>query len=440
MGITAGVGALIGGVVGGGASVASGILGSNAASDAASTQAQAANNAANLQRQTATDALNFNKQQYGNSLNIMAPWINTGQSANSRLAFLMGLNPNQGLPPGVTNPNMQGTPTGQGGTDLSSLLGGFNPGQVARTPAGNSIQAFAQGGQVPMLNASPTNQAINGGPTPVGSLPNGGLGINPGGGALNPNDPGQNFLGGFTAPGGQVPTNTVNAGGTGQIPINGAGPGGSITASINQGGGGQVPINQVGAPLSNGFGSLAQGWNQTFTSPTDVTEQNDPGYQFRLAQGQQALQNSAAARGGLLSGRTAKAINDYAQNSASNEYSNVYNRALQNYNTNYNTFSNDQSNLFNRLSALSGTGQVGANQLSNAGLSTANTNANIGLTSAGQIGQQLNNAGAASASGYVGGSNAITGALSGVANSATGALSLYQLLNRQNSNPGGQGV
>src|SRR5689334_9414315 len=39
---------------------------------------------------------------------------------------------------------------------------------------------------------------------------------------------------------------------------------------------------------------------QSFQAPTGVDMSNDPGYQFRLQQGEEALQNSAAARGGLL--------------------------------------------------------------------------------------------------------------------------------------------
>jgi len=65
-----------------------------------------------------------------------------------------------------------------------------------------------------------------------------------------------------------------------------------------------------------------------FQAPTGATEQNDPGYQFRLQQGEKALQASAAARGNLLTGDTAKAIQGYGQDYASNEFQNLWNRAL----------------------------------------------------------------------------------------------------------------
>lgn len=73
----------------------------------------------------------------------------------------------------------------------------------------------------------------------------------------------------------------------------------------------------------------------TFSAPTGASEQNDPGYQFRLAQGEQALQNSAAARGVLNTGGTLKDVLGYGQNYASQEYANVFNRALQNYANQY---------------------------------------------------------------------------------------------------------
>jgi len=151
-------------------------------------------------------------------------------------------------------------------------------------------------------------------------------------------------------------------------------------------------------------------WTEQFQAPTNVTEQNDPGYQFRLQQGQQALENSAAARGGLLSGNTAKAITDYSQNYASNEYSNVYGRAFNEYSTRYNQFQTNQANTFNRLSSLAGGGQVAAGQLGQEGQAASSNIANINAVGGAQQGASLMNAGAARASGYAGVANAISGA------------------------------
>jgi hypothetical protein len=231
---------------------------------------------------------------------------------------------------------------------------------------------------------------------------------------------------------------TTNAGQPGSI-LQGLLPGeGGTPGQVQGGGSGTAPVgNPTTGTVDPSFGSLATGWNQTFQSPTDVTEQNDPGFKFRQQQAQQAYENSAAARGGLFSGGTAKGLSDYMGQSATSEYGNVYNRALQNYNTNYNTFTNDQTNQFNRFSTLAGLGQTSATNLSGAGLNAAGNAANIGLTSAGQIGQNLNNAGAAAGSGYVGGANAITGGI----NSASNSLSTLALLKQlQAGNPNYQGV
>jgi hypothetical protein len=125
--------------------------------------------------------------------------------------------------------------------------------------------------------------------------------------------------------------------------------------------------------------------------------QKDPGYDFRMQEGQKALERSAAARGGLQSGGTMKALTRYGQDFASNEYQNAYNR-----------FNNDRSNRFNRLSGIAGVGQAANSQIGQAGANYAN-----------QVGQ--NTMGAANAAGAAGiaGANAWGGALSGIAGTAT---------------------
>lgn len=118
-------------------------------------------------------------------------------------------------------------------------------------------------------------------------------------------------------------------------------------------------------------------FNQTYTGQ-DIY--SDPSYQFRLQQGQDAIQSSAAAQGGLLSGATLKALQGYGQDMASQEYSNAYNR-----------FNADQTNRYNRLSNLVGIGQNAAAQVGNAGAQTSqaianNTMAGANALAAGQIG------------------------------------------------------
>ena len=71
-----------------------------------------------------------------------------------------------------------------------------------------------------------------------------------------------------------------------------------------------------------------------FAAPTAADMGQDPGYQFRLTEGQKALERSGAARGVTNTGGNMKGLLDYGQQAASQEYGNVYNRNLNTYNTN----------------------------------------------------------------------------------------------------------
>jgi len=198
---------------------------------------------------------------------------------------------------------------------------------------------------------------------------------------------------------------------------------------------GQGAVSNLGQLLAPG-GQLTQGYG-SFTAPTGVTEQNDPGYQFRLTQGLNALQNSAAARGGLLSTGTAKNINDYAQNSASNEYSNVYNRALGTYQTNQANFNQNNNNLYSRLSGLSGQGLQAGSSLGGMLQSGAQNVAGINANEAQQYGSAIQNQGAAQASGIIGANNAWQGALGGAVNNLGGFLSAQFPMNSSGYGGGG---
>lgn len=103
----------------------------------------------------------------------------------------------------------------------------------------------------------------------------------------------------------------------------------------------------------------------------DFQNNKDPGYDFDLQQGQQALERSAAARGGLQTGGTLKDLTSYAQGMASNEYQNAYNRYM-----------NNQSTQFNRLASVAGIGQTATGALGQAGANMANGIGNIAMSNA----------------------------------------------------------
>lgn len=81
---------------------------------------------------------------------------------------------------------------------------------------------------------------------------------------------------------------------------------------------------------------------------------NDPGLQFRIKKGTQALEGSATARG-LFSGNDAKAINDYASESASDEYDRAYGRS-------FSAFTDQRDTVQNALKDLATRGQSAVDQ------------------------------------------------------------------------------
>jgi hypothetical protein len=117
--------------------------------------------------------------------------------------------------------------------------------------------------------------------------------------------------------------------------------------------------------------------------------QQDPGYAFRLKEGQKRLERSAAARGGLISGAALKAATEYGQEMGSQEYMNAFNR-----------YQAERTARLNPLQSLTGMGQTTAQQIGGAGQNMASN-----------VGNAIGSAAAARASGYVGGANALTSGL-----------------------------
>ena len=165
----------------------------------------------------------------------------------------------------------------------------------------------------------------------------------------------------------------------------------------------QEPWRQAGI---NALAKMQAQYNQmpaAFTGQVNLGQ--DPGYAFRLSEGQKALERSAAARGGLLSGGTLKGTQRFAQDLASQEYQNAYNRAL----TQYNAAAQREATGYNRLAALAGVGQTATGALSSAAGQTGSNLGNL-YYNAGQ------SAGQSRASGYMGVGNAATGGLNSYLN------------------------
>ena len=119
--------------------------------------------------------------------------------------------------------------------------------------------------------------------------------------------------------------------------------------------------------------------------------QKDPGYQFRVDEGERALTRGAAARGLAKSTPGLKALLRFNQDMGSQEYGAAYGR-----------FEAGKSQKFNLLSYLSGAGQNAA-----AMAGTAGTNAAAGMSQASIAG------GNAAAGGVVGSASAWNNAIQG---------------------------
>lgn len=117
--------------------------------------------------------------------------------------------------------------------------------------------------------------------------------------------------------------------------------------------------NEVPSGIS--FGDLTKSFR-----PSDLY--TDPSYKWRLEQGQKALERSAAARGGLLSGGTLKDLTNYAQGAASQEYGNAYNR-----------FAADRDSRFNKFSTLAGIGQTANSQAAQSGQTYADNTGSLAM-------------------------------------------------------------
>ncbi len=102
------------------------------------------------------------------------------------------------------------------------------------------------------------------------------------------------------------------------------------------------------------LGAITPFQNTSFT-PTDL--QNDPGYQFQLQQGEQALARNQAARGNYFSGEALKAAQDYGQGLAGTTFDAANNRYNTNRNFNYGV-ATDQAGIFGNQGNIEATAGV----------------------------------------------------------------------------------
>jgi hypothetical protein len=123
-----------------------------------------------------------------------------------------------------------------------------------------------------------------------------------------------------------------------------------------------------------GYGSAATAFKVEGFDPNTLFQQfnaqemeQDPGYAFRLSEGQKAIERSTAARAGLQSGAALKAAARYGQEMGSQEYQNAFNRfqankafQAQEYGNAFNRFTTERANMLAPLQNLTASGQASA--------------------------------------------------------------------------------
>lgn len=157
---------------------------------------------------------------------------------------------------------------------------------------------------------------------------------------------------------------------------------------------GTAGIQELGRRLGVSGDASSAGYGGLLKNFTTQDFETDPGYAFRLAEGQKALDRVASKNGKVFSGGALKDANSWAQGLASQEFQNAYDR-----------FNTDQTTIYNRLAGISGTGQTAANTLGTLGANEANQISDLGT-------QQGN----ARASGIIGQNNAWQTGLNAIGN------------------------
>lgn len=124
-----------------------------------------------------------------------------------------------------------------------------------------------------------------------------------------------------------------------------------------------APFIEVGTASLTSLGEDIDELTRPFT--TEDFEA-DPGFQFRIEQGERGITNFLSSRGLADSGRAGKELLRFNQQTASNEFDRAFNR-----------FTTTQGNRFNRLLALSNVGQDATDNLVAA--SQKRTGRNVGI-------------------------------------------------------------
>jgi hypothetical protein len=172
----------------------------------------------------------------------------------------------------------------------------------------------------------------------------------------------------------------------------------------------QAPFREAGV---NALTKMQGGdYSAPPTFAFNYDQNTDPGTQFRIKEGLNAMNATAAARGGLISGNALKAGQIYGQEMGSQEYQNAFNRYLKSFDAG----TNRANTLYNRAASLAGVGQTATNNLSTAAGQYGTNAGNIAMNTGSAQGNAILAGGNARASAYQGYGTAAGQLLQGVYN------------------------
>ena len=361
-------------VAGAAIGVIGGAMNASSASSAAQTQANAATTAAQAQLQATQETNQLNANIYQQGMVNQSPYMQGGQLALSALMSGLGLGgaTNSALAPSANSGNVvPGNGTVNGGAGAPTMTFGGSP---LGTPVAGP-------------NAVPTAVPTTGSSGSVGTP------------MAAPGTPGAVTMGSNQiTPMGSAPTYTSATGSA--VDANGN----PINTSSTTNGIGNTNYGASQAQLNAAAGSVGAGSLTAAFTPSDLTM--NPDYQFVLGQGNENLVAQEAAGGNRFGAQTLKDMTAYNQNYASQQYQNAFN----NYQTN-------QSNVYNRLSALAGTGQTAVQNANASGTAAGQTIGSTTMAGTAASNNLLTSAAAASAAGQVGSTGALVGGINSGINS-----------------------
>lgn len=304
-------------------------------------QANAANKAAKAQGGAATSAEQAQLEAYNQSREDLAPYRGSGYAANNQLSYLLGLK--------------TGGQGGFAGGGQEGVLGAI-PSNLANAISGRKIRS-------PSLSGSDWSDStyLN----LVGMMAN-----------ASPEEY-SSLLSYYGMPAGLSQSDWQ-------------------TSNTKLQNGDYSPATAPGSDVNNGYGdsvNTGMGDYGSLTKRFSLADyQADPGYQFRLDQGNKAINAAQSARGNFYSGKALKEADAYNSNQASQEYGNAYNR-----------YTTDQNNLYSRLAGVS-----------NQGMGATNTGVSLNQDNASALGNIYGQTGNVNAANSVAQSNAMNQGIGGI--------------------------